>query len=36
MRYVLAGLLIWLSVAPALAHKPSDSYLSIEIRQRVV
>jgi len=36
MRYVLTGLLIWLSVAPALAHKPSDSYLSIEIRQHVV
>lgn len=36
MRYVLTGLLIWLSVAPALAHKPSDSYLSVEIRQHAV
>jgi len=36
MRYLLTGLLMLLGVTPVLAHKPSDSYLSIEIQQHAI
>ncbi len=36
MRYLLIVLLMLLGVTPAHAHKPSDSYLSIEIQQQAI
>ncbi|MDO9106411.1 MAG: HupE/UreJ family protein [Methylovulum sp.] len=37
MRYLLSVFLIWLGVvAPVHAHKPSDSYLSIDIQQQAI